>query len=244
MYTYDKKVLFSNLDEDSNMSLVALVGAMQDCVNINSESIGKGISYMQSTGRAWFAIGWNIHIKRMPHVFEDVVVKTWPYGFSSSMGFRNVIITDSNGEDIVCADSIWSLVNKEEGRPIKIEAQDYEGYDIEPEYPLEKSSRKIKFPKEMERVGEYTVRKSDIDFNRHMSNAKYIEHAFEYVPFDKKIKQIRVEYKQQSRYGEVLDMDMSVESCENTEDTKYIIKITGQENNDIKAVVEFVTEQK
>lgn len=239
MYTYDKKVLFSDIDSNSNMSVRALLDAMQDCVNINSESIGKGIEYMKQSKRAWFAIGWNIHINRYPHVFENITVKTWPYGFASSMGFRNVIITDEEGNDIVCADSIWTLVDANQGKPIRIEEQDYEGYDVEPEYPMEKSGRKIRYPKEMEKAGEYTVRKCDIDFNGHMTNAKYIELANEYIEYDDSIRQIRVEYKQQAKYNETLVVETCLEKTEDNKNKK-IFKICGLEKADIKAVVEFV----
>ena len=48
MYTYNKKVLFSDVDATRKMSFGSLMDAMQDCVNINSESVGRGIDYMLS----------------------------------------------------------------------------------------------------------------------------------------------------------------------------------------------------
>jgi len=64
MYTYNKKILFSDIDSNSKMTVGGILNAMQDCVNINSESIGRGIDYMMEKGRTWFAISWNIDIKR------------------------------------------------------------------------------------------------------------------------------------------------------------------------------------
>ncbi|MDE6023884.1 MAG: acyl-[acyl-carrier-protein] thioesterase [Lachnospiraceae bacterium] len=237
MYIYNKKILYSDIDEKSNMSVEGIMNAMQDCININSESIGKGVDYMKKTKRAWFAIGWNIYIKRYPALFENIVVKTWPYGFSSSMGYRNVVITDSDGEDIVCADSVWSLVDTNSGKPIRIEECDTKGYDIEERYQMEELSRKIKLPAEFEDMELLPVRKAYIDFNGHMGNAKYIQIANEYVPSDAHVKRIRVEYKSQSRYGEKLLLSTA---CEETDSgQRFIVKITGQEKQDIKSVVEF-----
>ncbi len=234
MYTYNKKILFSDIDQGARMSLAGIMNALQDCVNINSESIGKGIDYLLKTRRTWFAINWCIEINRYPKMFEDVLVKTWPYEFSSSMGFRNVIIEDSTGEVIVAADSIWTLVDLDTGRPIRITDEDSNGYDLEEKYPIENPGRKIKLPKEFEFIDTVTVKKSDIDYNGHMSNGKYIQLADEYTPLESYPGKIRVEYKSQSRLGEQLEV---YKFCE---DNKTIIKIQGKEDGNVKAVVELM----
>ena len=174
MYTYNKKVLFSDVDATRKMSFGSLMDAMQDCVNINSESVGRGIDYMLEHKRTWFAIGWNIEIRRIPKMFEEISVKTWAYEFATSIGYRNVIVTDENGEDIVCADSMWTLMDMETKHPVRIEEEDAKGYEIRPRYPMERCGRKIRLPKEFEVVDTVVVPKADIDYNGHMSNAKYI----------------------------------------------------------------------
>lgn len=235
MYTYDKKVLFSDLDANEHMNLGSLLDAMQDCVNINSESIGRGIKYMLEKRRTWFAISWNIEVKRFPGMYENLTVKTWPYDFAATMGYRNVIVTDESGEDIVCADSIWTLVDMDTGSICKIEEEDAKGYDLEERYPMEKLGRKIKLPKEFTKVDEVSVRKSDIDYNGHMSNAKYIILANDYLPMDVKIDRVRVEYKSQAKVEEVLEIHMAKDEAE----SRVVYKIMGKENSDVKAIVDF-----
>lgn len=236
MYTYNKKILFSDIDSNSKMSVESIINCMQDCVNINSESIGKGIDYMLEKRRTWFAISWNIEIIRYPEMFEDVVVKTWPYDFATTIGYRNIIITDKNGNDIVYADSMWTLMDMNTGRPSKISEEDRLGYDLEERYPMERLGRKIKLPDNFERMGTVTVRKSDIDYNGHMSNGKYIQIADEYLPFGIQASRIRVEYKNQSKYNENLNIDLSIE------DNCYLVRLTGEEDGSVRAIVEFMTQ--
>lgn len=50
------------------------------------------------------------------------------------------------GEDIVCADSFWSMVDIATGRPVKIEESDTEGYELEEQYPMASLGRKLSFP--------------------------------------------------------------------------------------------------
>ena len=237
MYIYNKKILFSDVDSDSKITVDGIINSMQDCINLNSEAIGKGIDFIKSNKRTWFTIGWCIYLKRRPKLFEDIAIMTWPYDFMASMGYRNVVITDSKGEDIVWADSIWTLMDMEEGKPVKITDNDIQGYDLEPRYPMDKVNRKIKCISEFEKVDEISVKKCDIDFNGHMSNAKYIQIANEYVPLDYEIKRIRVEYKQQSVYGEKIDILLS--NYQNDDEDIYVVKFVGKDEV-IKAIVEFL----
>lgn len=240
MYTYEKKILFSDIDSSSRMSLSSILDAMQDCVNINSESIGKGIDYMHEKKRAWFAIGWNICIRRIPKMLETVVVKTWPYDFAATMGYRNVIITDESGEDIIAADSFWSLMDMNTGLPTRITDEDCEGYELSEKYPMEAVGRKIRLPKaandSFSIMDSITVRKSDIDFNGHMTNGQYIRLADDFMPDDVLIKRIRVEYKSQSKLGETLLVKRLFDETEN----RYIMSINKKEDDSVRAVVEFL----
>ena len=211
MYTYNKKVLFSDVDATRRMSFGSLMDAMQDCVNINSESVGRGIDYMLEHKRTWFAIGWNIEIRRIPK------------------------------EDIVCADSMWTLMDMETKHPVRIEEEDAKGYEIKPRYPMERCGRKIRLPKEFEVVDTVVVPKADIDYNGHMSNAKYILLANEYLEDITRVSRIRVEYKSQARYKEALVIERAIQEIEaeaGTE-THVIIKMSGKEAGDVKAVVDY-----
>ena len=241
MYTYNKKVLFSDVDATRRMSFGSLMDAMQDCVNINSESVGRGIDYMLEHKRTWFAIGWNIEIRRIPKMFEEISVKTWAYEFATSIGYRNVIVTDENGEDIVCADSMWTLMDMETKHPVRIEEEDAKGYEIRPRYPMERCGRKIRLPKEFEVVDTVVVPKADIDYNGHMSNAKYILLANEYVEDITCVNRIRVEYKSQARYKEALVIERAIQEIEAEAgmETHVIIKMSGKEAGDVKAVVDY-----
>lgn len=233
MYTYEKKVLFSDIDAGATMSLYGILNALQDCVNVNSESIGRGIDYMMEKRRSWFAISWNIEIKRYPKMFEDIVVKTWPYDFSAIMGYRNVIVEDKEGNVIICADSIWSLVDLNTGRPTKINDEDSAGYDLEPRFPMEEVPRKIAVPKDGVAEAKIVVGKTNVDYNGHMSNAEYIRFADEYLPMDVKPSRIRVEYKNQSQYKEELTPIVS------RDDGRVVVNMTGEDSKDVKAIVEF-----
>ena len=152
-----------------------------------------------------------------------------------------LMVADENGEDIVCADSMWTLMDMETKHPVRIEEEDAKGYEIRPRYPMERCGRKIRLPKEFEVVDTVVVPKADIDYNGHMSNAKYILLANEYLEDITRVSRIRVEYKSQARYRETLVIERA--QLENKTDggteTHVIVKMSGKEAGDVKAVVDY-----
>ena len=51
---------------------------------------------------------------------EEICVGTWPYDFKGFYGYRNFLIKDENGTELVRANSVWVFMDTERMRPIKI----------------------------------------------------------------------------------------------------------------------------
>ena len=230
-----KKVTFSDVDSKLDMTMSALIDSMQDCINNHTEEINKGIDYLKSHNRAWFTASWNIEIKRLPKLNEEIIVRTWAHGFTAVTGQRNVLILDKDENVCICADSNWGFLDTEKQCPTKIMPEDFEGYDMGERYPMEKVSRKIALPESFDYVEDIRVRKSDLDYNNHMSNGRYIINAFEYIP-EGSLKRVRVEYKKQCMFKEELKV------YKNNTDKDYYIKFTGKEDGEDRAVILFEME--
>ena len=230
-----KKVSFSDVDSKLDLTMSALISYMQDCINNHTEEINKGIDYLKSHNRAWFTVSWNIEIKKLPKLNDEITVRTWAYGFTAVTGQRNVLILDRDKNVCVCADSNWGFLDTEKQCPTKIMPEDYEGYDMGERYPMEKVSRKIKLPDKFDYVEDIRVRKEDLDYNNHMSNGRYIINAYEYVP-DGKLKRVRIDYKKQCMFKEKLEVYI------NNTDKDYYIKFIGKEDGEERAVILFEME--
>ncbi|EFK94618.1 hypothetical protein HMPREF9261_0992 [Finegoldia magna ACS-171-V-Col3] len=61
-----------------------------------------------------------------------------------------------------------------------------------------------------EKCGEYTVRKTDIDYNFHANNARYIEWIENYLD-DDTIKKVEVVYKKELKLNETVEIYKLVE---------------------------------
>lgn len=205
MYSFGSRVRYSEIDENLEMTVPAIINYLQDCSTFQSEDLGLGIDYLKQHHKAWWLSSWQIVLERRPRLGEEIVISTWPYDFKGMYGYRNFTIQDREGSYLVKANSTWFFFDTEAGRPIKAGPEDIRGYGTG-ELPLqmEYASRKIELPKEYEEADPITVAKHHIDTNHHVNNAQYVQIAREALTEDVKIQELRVEYKKAAVLGDLI----------------------------------------
>lgn len=232
MYSYNCKVRYSETGGGKKASIATLANYFQDCAIFQSEAVGRGLDYLSEHERAWFLVSWQIEVLRYPNLGENIQVRTWPYDFKATLGFRNIDILDDNGEQIVRAASIWSYVDTANLRPVKIDDDVSSAYPIEPAIDMVYHPRKIKLYSQHERVDTRKVMSYQIDSNNHMNNEAYIALAQEYVEDISKIKALRAEYRMQYVKDDVIVVKRALL-------TDGVQILLCDENENVKCIVQF-----
>lgn len=233
MYSREERIGFSRVGEDGLLTLGGLVDYFQDSSTFQSEDLGVGVGELLQENSCWILLSWQIVVNQLPKCNQRVVVKTWPSGFKGFLGNRNYIMETVEGEILAYANSIWTYADVHTGKPKRVPESVYEKYPLKPPFPMECISRKIKLPERMNRLGESFVTKSSIDTNHHMNNSRYVSLGCDYLPDNRRVKQLRVEYRQASRLGEKL---MVLGEIMND---GYYLALKG-ENGEIKTAMEFL----
>ena len=197
MYSYEAIVRYSETGGNKISNMATIANYFQDCAILQSEEVGIGLDYLAEHHRAWFLVSWQIEVVRYPAMGEKIKVRTWAYDFKASLGFRNIDILDENGERIVKAASIWSYMDTERLRPVKIDKEVSDAYPMEPAIDMEYAPRKVKLLGDAETIDTRKVMSYQIDSNNHMNNEAYIALAQEYVDDVADIIAVRAEYKMQ-----------------------------------------------
>ncbi len=206
MYSFDSRVRYSEVDENLDLTVAAMIDYLQDCSTFQSEDLGLGPGYLEERKRAWLLSFWQIRIGRMPVFGEQIRVSTWPYDFKGIYGYRNFMIQNMEGRSLVEANSVWFLYDTQNCRPVRIPMVYIEGYGTGREQKLElgDAPRKIPVPEEYEEAEPVPVARHHIDTNHHVNNAKYVEIAREALKQDIRIQELRVEYKKAAVLGDVV----------------------------------------
>lgn len=206
MYTFDSRVRYSEIDETGQLSITSVINYLQDCSTLQSEDIGKGVSYLKQRKKAWWLSSWQIVIDRFPALGEHISIGTWPYDFKGMYGYRNFVIKDRQDQCLVRANSIWFFYDLNLNRPVKIQEEDIRGYGngSEPRLDMKYATRRITVSDNNKRSDAITIEKHHIDTNHHVNNAQYVEMARSLLADDFLIGEVRVEYKKAALFRDIV----------------------------------------
>lgn len=233
MYQWNGRVRFSETGEDKHLTLNGILNYFQDCSTFQSEDLGNGIGVLEKMQRAWVLSSWQIVVNEYPLLGEKIVTGTWPYSFNRFMGERNFIMYGEDGRVLAYANSVWTYLNTENGRPARIDPEVLELYTTEEKYEMDYADRKIILPETLTEETAFQVEVSHLDSNHHVNNGRYVMMAENYLPKDFEIAQMRAEYKKQALLGDQICPKVW------TDERKVIVSLTNEAGNPY-AVVEFL----
>lgn len=198
MYEFQSRVRYSELDSSGTLSMPALLDYYQDCSTFHAEELGLGVEYLKEHKMIWALTSWQIVIHRYPLLGERVTIGTAPYDFRGFIGFRNFWMLDEKGRQISSANSVWSLIHMETGKPTKPTEEMYQGYTLSPKLSMNYADRKVRFAGEGKEQDPVLILPHHLDTNHHVNNGQFVRIAMDYLPEDYKIGQLRAEYKKQA----------------------------------------------
>lgn len=204
MYSYQSRIRYSELDETGHLRLESLLDYFQDCSTFQSEDLGLGVEYLRELHMVWVMSSWQIVAERYPKLGETVTVGTFPYEFKGFVGYRNFVMKDEKGKNLAYANTLWSLLDTETGKPAKPTAEMLEKYVLEPRLEMDYAPRKIRFPEELKEGEPIPVRTHHLDVNHHVNNGQFVRIAMDSLGGSFQVRQLRAEYKKQVVLGEVL----------------------------------------
>ena len=204
MYSFDSRIRYSEVGSDSKLTLLSLLNYFQDCAIFHSEDLNVGVEYLSNVCGVWVMNFWQIDIDRYPLLGEKVTIETHPYDFKMCLGFRNFGLRGEDGVRIAAANSLWTFLNTETGRPMKPMADMLEKYGMEPADEMEYLDRKIAFEGEGERLEAVEIRAHHLDTNHHVNNAHYVGIACDYLPEEFAVCRMRASYHKSAVMGDVL----------------------------------------
>ena len=183
---YQKEFYISNNDVDYRFNLkpANLFRYFQDIALKATEEVGADSISLSKRGIDWVITRMDVDIKRLPRCNDKITVCTYPGKDLAMLYPRYFYILDSNNEVIVRCSSIWALIDANTRKVIvdKDTIQKLPGEHQDFELPL---PGKVLPNDSKEMVETRTIHYSDLDFNCHMNNVRYVElvmdtHDFEF----------------------------------------------------------------
>ena len=164
-----------NVNEYGDLRLSHLLYFAQQAATGHCDQLGLDWDSMAAKNLFWAVIRHRVLIDRLPKVGENITVRTWPMPTTRTYYPRIVQGLDEKGQLLFQVVSMWVLMDIKT-RSMVLPGKsgiDVSGitYGGEPEMPVSLH------PEAREHSTVWTVAQQDLDFNGHVNNAKYLDHA-------------------------------------------------------------------
>ncbi len=204
MYTFESRIRYSETDSEGKLTMASLINYFQDCSTFHSEDLNLGVEYLKKEHLVWVLSSWQIVVNRYPALGENVIIGTQPYEVKGFLGYRNFALMDKEGGTLAVANSLWSLLDTDTGKPASVTQAMMEGYELGEKLEMDYAPRKIALPPDGTEGEPVLVRKHHLDTNHHVNNQQFIHIAMDYLPENLVVGQVRAEYKKQAFLDNVL----------------------------------------
>ncbi|MDR0622983.1 MAG: acyl-ACP thioesterase [Treponema sp.] len=166
---------FRDIDRSDRLTLAAAFDYFQEAAINHAEILGVGRESMAQTGQGWILSRMSVLMERRPKFQETVAVRSWPRGWEKLFALRDYDIRDESDTPIVRARSCWLIIDVEKRRPLRPQAVMNtlplnEGIDA-----LPSGAAGLEVRNNLVKTGERKAAYSDIDYNGHVNNARYIQ---------------------------------------------------------------------
>ncbi len=183
-YKKDFEVRYYEIDKFQKATLLTLLNFLEEAAICHSEAAGFGVSRLLEMGRGWVLNRWLLEIDDYPRLGDTVTVETWPSFIEKFYSIREFSVWDRSGRDIVKARSLWIFLDINKRRPVRIPSDFPEAYGFNDKKALERDFSDFEHVEKFDFSAGFNVRRSDIDTNNHVNNARYVEWMLETTPFD------------------------------------------------------------
>jgi len=210
LFTMKRIVTDSDTDCSRRQKLSSIFGMFQDIAALHASNLGADVNWLRDEmNLAWILMRMRVEIERYPERAQDVTVETWPQE-PRALYDRDYMIKDSDGNALINAASTWIIMDLGTREIKRDKFLDYHGLAMNKDRALGRSVGRLKPCEDAELVYEKEIKFSDVDYNIHVNNAKYVDYIMDVFPVDehkaREIIAIEVHYNNEIGPGNILQI--------------------------------------
>lgn len=188
------------------MRISSVCGYFQEVAGKHATHLDVGYKFVQQEGMVWVLSRLFVHIHKLPEWGQEFNLETWPLGNERIFYRRDYRLSIGNDTRIAAA-SWWILLDLKSRKPKIIPLNEDVLRANRGKYIMQMPSEG--FPAVPDGEAEFrTVKYSDLDQNRHVNNARYVEWIFDCMDLDllenKAPSFFAIEYKHEVKEGDIV----------------------------------------
>lgn len=219
IYKTSENIRAFDVDANNRLKVSTLFDYFQDAASKHAEYSKVGYTDLLPKGLLWVLSWAKLEIIDYPIFLDQVKIQTWGKSQHKLYSMRDFLLFNSNDEVLCKGTTAWLLLDSKTLRP-KILTQIFPDVRLNEvksaldEYPTkfnDIASKEIVFSKKIN----YT----DIDLNKHVNNAKYVEYILDCYDQDfhkdHSIESLTISFLTETKFNHQLELYKSSHMLEN-----------------------------
>jgi len=172
----------SAVDRFDRLKLSYALQYLQEASGDHSDLLGTDRGTLTRKGLFWAVIRHRVQITRLPKAGETITLETWPLPTTRTAYPRSTVAYDNQGHELFRGISLWVLMDSG-SRAMVLPGKSgvvVEGLLRGSELTAPGSLS----PKSLKHCAQRTVHFSDLDWNGHMNNCRYLDWVCDTLPCD------------------------------------------------------------
>ena len=192
----------------------AILQILETAGSHHSDTVNDSVIAGSQSGIAWILADWHIRIQKRPESGDELHIVTWVRGKArASAILRGFLVTDKSGNEMLRAEARTALYDAERGRPTRISEALFAAYGPEEKTVFEEGAVRLHPLEHYQCAVPLFLRRSDIDFNNHVHNTRYMDFALEALPREAyerdELKELRIAYLKPVKAGDAVTLKYS-----------------------------------
>ncbi|MCU9612011.1 thioesterase [Caldibacillus lycopersici] len=225
-----------DVDFNKHLKLSVLFSYFQDIASLASENLGYGINTLKEKHNVtWILMRIRVDIIKNPMWNEEIVIETWPLEPNRLNFERDYIVRDMDGNILIRAVSSWVVMDITERKLKRSDVIGISYPEIIKDRAIDCKLGKLMDNGKLEEVYQKVIGYSDIDFNGHINNSKYVDFIMDCFPVEDhknhRVKSIEVNFINEALPGDIITLHRDLTAV-----AKHEIYIEGQKNDHLTTV--------
>ncbi|WP_068673156.1 acyl-[acyl-carrier-protein] thioesterase [Oceanobacillus sp. Castelsardo] len=180
LFTSKYHIDLRDVDFKKELKLSALFSYFQEIASLAASSLGLGIDTLQKgNGLAWVLTKIRVDVERLPVWGEEITIETWPLEPGKLNFDRDYIVRDKDGKSIIRAISSWVIIDLKDRKLKRSTSVPFTFPTPIVDRAIKDTFRRLKHIEQAETVYTKRIGYSDVDFNGHLNNSKYIDYIMD-----------------------------------------------------------------
>ena len=210
-YVYTKiiKNSFSNIGQLGELKIVNIMNLLQDIAVEYALTLKISSQDLALQNLFWVISRYQIEINDTANLNDDLIISITRGAYKRLYDLRWFKIGTKSKKEIVNAVGSWVIINKQTGSPCHLDKFMTETMLCESTKDVKQFFYNLQIVDKTNHEHIFKIRTHDLDLNRHVNNATYVEWAVETLPEDIlksfTIKKINVTFLKESFYpGQII----------------------------------------